>query len=159
YWRPSPSRGSAGARRFAGENPPGDAQIYYSLKQRTGSISLRILDAMGDTVREFEPSGEPGLHRIDWDLRRSGGGVGGGGLGGGGPGGRGGRGGLRAAFGMAGGRGAPEGAAGGRGGFGGGGGGGGGGGAAAGAGAGAPGAGGGPPGGGGRGGFFNRGRL
>ncbi|MFH1747543.1 MAG: PDZ domain-containing protein, partial [Planctomycetota bacterium] len=70
HWRREPSRGNAGTRGFVGENPPGDAQIYYSLSEEARSVTLKITDQAGVTIRELETSNEPGLHHATWDLRR-----------------------------------------------------------------------------------------
>jgi hypothetical protein len=66
-WITEPRRGGTN-RRFVGETPPAGAQIYYSLTKRADKISLSIVDYAGKTVRELRASGEPGLHRITWDL-------------------------------------------------------------------------------------------
>lgn len=92
-WRREPSRGSIGLRAFEGENPPSGAQIYYSLSRQPASIALSIEDSEGNVLRELEAANTPGLHRVEWDLRRAPqqGQAGGpaGGRGGGGGGGRG----------------------------------------------------------------------
>lgn len=70
-WRRLPSRGDSGTRQFVGENPPDGAQIFYSLTSNAGDVTLRIEDVAGRLIREYEdiPS-SPGLHMIEWDLRR-----------------------------------------------------------------------------------------
>jgi len=70
-WRREPSRGSIGLRAFEGQNPTSGAQIYYSLSRQPGSIALSIEDLEGNTLRELEPANTPGLHRVEWDLRRT----------------------------------------------------------------------------------------
>jgi photosystem II stability/assembly factor-like uncharacterized protein len=83
-------------RRFVGKNPDSGAAIYYSLAKKPEKIGLKVVDIDGKTVRELTVSGEPGLHRIVWDLSRgtgAGGGRGGRGGPAGGGGGRGGAGG------------------------------------------------------------------
>lgn len=71
YWRPLPNRGSAGSRRFVGQNPASGARIYYSLQPGVRGVSLKIVDGQGETVRDLEVSNEAGLHRATWDLRRA----------------------------------------------------------------------------------------
>lgn len=71
HWRPEPQRGGDGARQFHGENPAGGAQVYYSLKEPARQISLKITDPAGETIRELEADGKPGLHHVTWDLRRT----------------------------------------------------------------------------------------
>jgi hypothetical protein len=101
-----PPRGSiygTGSRKFAGENPPPGAQIYYSLGKKPAKINLKVVDYTGVTVREIEAKPEVGLQHVAWDLRKEvpgaaqqqpGAGRGGGRQGGGGPGGAGGGGGF-----------------------------------------------------------------
>jgi photosystem II stability/assembly factor-like uncharacterized protein len=76
-------------RRFVGKNPDPGTAFYYSLAKKADKVSLQVVDIDGKTVRELTVSGDPGLHRVGWDLSR---GTAGGGRGGRG-GGRGGRGG------------------------------------------------------------------
>jgi photosystem II stability/assembly factor-like uncharacterized protein len=72
-WRSEPSRGSMygnGSRLYAGENPPGGAQIYYTLTKKAEKASLKIVDIAGTTVRNLDAKTEPGLHRVTWDFGR-----------------------------------------------------------------------------------------
>jgi len=88
-WQSEPRRGNSGLESFEGRNPPDGTQIFYSLKTRQAEVELEIHDARGRKIAELETSGEPGLHRVSWDLRRTpqaapaqqgrGGGFGGGG--------------------------------------------------------------------------------
>jgi photosystem II stability/assembly factor-like uncharacterized protein len=66
-WITEPRHGGTN-RRFVGENPPPGAQIYYSVAKKPDKISLSVVDYAGKTVRELRASGEPGLHRVSWDL-------------------------------------------------------------------------------------------
>ncbi len=70
YWRPQPGRGDT-TRRFVGENPPDQVQVFYALKSPAQRISLEIQDPAGETVRKLEPKNEAGLHKATWDLRRT----------------------------------------------------------------------------------------
>lgn len=87
-WRREPSRGGTN-RAFVGENPPSGASIYYSLPKRSREVSIKVSNALGQTVREIRGPGEAGLHRVGWDLtivpprERGAGGPGGGQRGGG----------------------------------------------------------------------------
>jgi photosystem II stability/assembly factor-like uncharacterized protein len=84
-WRTEPARGRTN-RRYVGENPQNGAQIYYTLGQKAEKASLKVLDVEGKTVRELTAPTEPGLHRVFWNLSRSGGGaIAAGGEGGAGP--------------------------------------------------------------------------
>lgn len=71
YWRPEPSRGDSGARRFVGENPNDQAEIFYLLREPAQRVSLEIQDLSGELIRTLEPKREAGLHRVTWDLRRT----------------------------------------------------------------------------------------
>ncbi|HKJ93064.1 MAG TPA: hypothetical protein VJ957_07840, partial [Longimicrobiales bacterium] len=53
----------------AGHNPPYGADINYWLKDGTDSVTIRIMDAAGDTVRTFKGSGHAGINRAWWNLR------------------------------------------------------------------------------------------
>jgi photosystem II stability/assembly factor-like uncharacterized protein len=60
---------SESQRRFVGQNPPQGAQLYYSLANKADKITLKIVDYAGKTVAEFPAvRGEPGIHRISWNL-------------------------------------------------------------------------------------------
>ncbi len=79
-WRTEPTRGTpygAGNRRFAGENPPSGAQIYYSLSAKASRLQLQVLDYTGRVVRTLEAKNEPGLQRASWNLVREPGAEGG----------------------------------------------------------------------------------
>jgi hypothetical protein len=86
-----------------GQNPPFGAQIYYSLTNKADNVTLKVLDIDGKTVREFRSdakgelkgAGNPGLHRVAWDMTR----LTGMGPAGGGGGGKGGKGGGKGGFG------------------------------------------------------------
>lgn len=69
-WRGEPSRGSGGNRRYVGENPTSGAVLYYSLGEPAARVRLEVRTLADDLIREFEASGEAGLHRVVWDLRR-----------------------------------------------------------------------------------------
>ncbi len=75
-WRREPTRGTpygSGNHRFAGENPPSGAQIYYSLCKKAEKVQLKIVDYAGRTVRELPVKKEQttaGLHCVTWDLGR-----------------------------------------------------------------------------------------
>ena len=53
-----------------GENAPYGAGINYHLKSApSGSVTITIQDAKGQTVRTLDGPRTPGLHRVYWDLR------------------------------------------------------------------------------------------
>src|SRR5579883_221706 len=65
--RMEPSRGQTN-RRFAGENPPQGAVIWYSLGKKASKASLKVVDIEGQLVRELKADTQPGLHKIVWNL-------------------------------------------------------------------------------------------
>src|SRR5205823_517526 len=70
-WQMEPGRGnwfSESSRRFVGQNPPPGALLYYSLAQKADTVSLKVVDYAGKTVRELRAKNEPGLHQVVWDL-------------------------------------------------------------------------------------------
>ena len=68
-WRSQPRMGRS--RTFLGENPSSGADIYYSLHQSAREVTLKITTEAGEPLRELNGSGEPGLHRVSWDLRQA----------------------------------------------------------------------------------------
>ncbi len=72
-WRSEPSHGRTN-RRFVAENPPSGAQLYVSLAAEAKETSLKVFDYEGKLVRELTVPKTPGLHRVSWDLGRTGGG-------------------------------------------------------------------------------------
>jgi photosystem II stability/assembly factor-like uncharacterized protein len=71
----------SGARRFAVPNAyneldasgaaPSGAAVYYYLKAKAASpVTIAIVDSKGDLVRELTGTGERGINRVLWDLRR-----------------------------------------------------------------------------------------
>ncbi|MEX2284644.1 MAG: hypothetical protein WEE89_19305 [Gemmatimonadota bacterium] len=83
------SRAVTGAKNFRGANAsPGTAISYYLKTPATSAIKLTITDlSTGKVFRDLTPTRDPGLNRIQWDLRGNappqeggrGGGTGGGG--------------------------------------------------------------------------------
>lgn len=73
HWRAEPGHISMygdGSRRFIGENPPSGAQLYFGLTKKAEKAGLKIYDYTGKSIREFDLKGEPGLHRLSWDMTR-----------------------------------------------------------------------------------------
>jgi len=74
--RSEPSRGGT-TRRYVGENAPNGAQIYFSLNKPAEKVSLKVVDAKGDTLQEIaRVPKDAGLHKVSWNLARTGGGFG-----------------------------------------------------------------------------------
>jgi hypothetical protein len=69
--RSEPSRGGT-VRRYNGENAPAGAQIYFSLNKPAEEVSLKITDAKGDTLQTLRVPKDAGLHKINWNLARTG---------------------------------------------------------------------------------------
>jgi hypothetical protein len=89
-WRRKPTQGSPGNRAFRGENPSQAAHIYYTLGKDAQELSLQIMDIKGSVIYNFaEAPRTPGMHHLEWDLRRAAAGSSG----------RGGRGGFGGGFG------------------------------------------------------------
>ena len=60
-----------GQAEFHGTNPVDGALITYTLGPGGGAATLRITDASGRVVQELIVPSDPGLHRVNWDLRHS----------------------------------------------------------------------------------------
>jgi hypothetical protein len=59
-----------GERTFAGENPPTGAVIYYRLEEKVGErVEVEVARPTGRVVARLAGPGEPGLHRVVWDLK------------------------------------------------------------------------------------------
>ena len=76
-WRLKPSGDSpytGKTRRFVGENPAKGTFIEFILPEGGAkSVALKITDAKGKTVREYQNLPKTaGFHRVNWDLRRGG---------------------------------------------------------------------------------------
>ncbi len=73
-WATKSSSDMYGSPGYAAENPVPGAYIHYYLKpgeKKSPKVKLAIYDQEGREVRNLTASGEPGLHRIVWDLRES----------------------------------------------------------------------------------------
>ena len=52
-----------------GNNPPYGASIDYFVQSASRAARLEIVDGSGHTMRTLTASGQPGVHRVWWDLR------------------------------------------------------------------------------------------
>lgn len=70
-YRTEPARGGT-TRRYTGESVPFGANIYFNLGKPAEKVSLKIVDAKGETVSELSriPK-EAGLHKVTWTLTRT----------------------------------------------------------------------------------------
>jgi photosystem II stability/assembly factor-like uncharacterized protein len=58
------------SRVYVAPNPPFGATIHYYLGTRAaGPVRIVIIDQHGNTLAEFPGDSEPGLHRVQWDLK------------------------------------------------------------------------------------------
>jgi len=60
-----------GQAEFHGTNPVDGALITYALGPGRGAATLRITNASGRLVQELIVPSDPGIHRVNWDLRHS----------------------------------------------------------------------------------------
>jgi hypothetical protein len=60
-----------GQAEFHGTNPVDGALITYVLGPGRGAATLRVTDASGRLVQELMVPSDPGVHRVNWDLRHS----------------------------------------------------------------------------------------
>jgi hypothetical protein len=68
---PFASRGG----QFTAPNPPAGAPITYHLREGVkGKVVVKVADPEGKTIREISGPATAGVHRVNWDLRASGGG-------------------------------------------------------------------------------------
>lgn len=72
-WQSEPSRGGTN-RQFRGENPPGGAVLYYSLKEKAERVRITFLDTNGNRLASISGGNEKGLNRVTWNLVARGGG-------------------------------------------------------------------------------------
>jgi hypothetical protein len=71
-FNPEDGPGGFGDRRFQGGNGPHGAVISFSVTDTVGAdLSLAVVDTAGEVIRSFEADPTPGLHRVEWDLRRA----------------------------------------------------------------------------------------
>jgi hypothetical protein len=68
-WKREPGRGGTN-RKFYGKNPEAGGVIYYTLADEAEEVSLKVVDAAGETVQVLRSSKRPGLHRVVWDLTK-----------------------------------------------------------------------------------------
>ena len=53
----------------AGQNPPYGASINYYLKSASRGVSIKVVDAQGQTVQTIRGTGNAGMNRVWWNLR------------------------------------------------------------------------------------------
>ena len=65
-------KGFTGTREFIAANPPYGVVIDYYLKNKLegrNPVKITVTDKAGNKVRELNGPGEPGINRLNWDLR------------------------------------------------------------------------------------------
>jgi photosystem II stability/assembly factor-like uncharacterized protein len=65
-------KGFTGTREFIAANPPYGVVIDYYLKSKVegrNPVKITVTDKAGNKVRELNGPGEPGINRVNWDLR------------------------------------------------------------------------------------------
>ena len=67
-WRIYTHKGNTGHKFFIAENPPEGALLHLYAKA-AGEAEITVSAAGGDTVRTLKAELEPGLNRVNWDLR------------------------------------------------------------------------------------------
>jgi photosystem II stability/assembly factor-like uncharacterized protein len=68
-WYPRTLGGKWGQREFLAKNPPFGAWFDYFLpRELEGGVAIAVNDSAGRTVRKLTGPGEPGFHRVVWDL-------------------------------------------------------------------------------------------
>lgn len=67
-WRIYTHKGNTGHKFFIAENPPEGALLHVFAKA-AGEAEITVSAAGGDTVRTLKAELEPGLNRVNWDLR------------------------------------------------------------------------------------------
>ena len=69
-WRSGLRRGQTN-RRYVGNGPSSGAQLWYSLPAKAERVTVRIENIDGQVVSELRGDGEPGLHRVSWNMTRT----------------------------------------------------------------------------------------
>lgn len=54
---------------MAGKNPPDAILSYYLATAANGTVTVRVQDATGALVRQFDGPRAAGIHRLEWDLK------------------------------------------------------------------------------------------
>jgi hypothetical protein len=68
-WHRRPISGYFGTDEWSAKNPPFGAWFDYFLPREVeGGVSVAVEDSTGKTMRTLQGPGEPGFHRVVWDL-------------------------------------------------------------------------------------------
>ena len=67
-WRIYTHKGNTGHKFFIAENPP-EGALFHVYAKAAGEAEIMVSAAGGDAVRTLKAELEPGLNRVNWDLR------------------------------------------------------------------------------------------
>lgn len=72
-WRQDAPRGRGANEWWSGDEPSGNAEIYYRLSEAVTGLEIEVQDLSGAVLARFSPDGsKTGLQRLDWNMRRQG---------------------------------------------------------------------------------------
>jgi hypothetical protein len=63
-----------GDELWRARNPPDAILAYYLKAAASGPVKVQIVELDGKVIREIDGAGQPGIHRVPWDLKATGGG-------------------------------------------------------------------------------------
>jgi hypothetical protein len=63
-----------GDELWRARNPPDAILAYYLKAAASGPVKVQIAELDGKVIREIDGAGQPGIHRVPWDLKATGGG-------------------------------------------------------------------------------------
>jgi hypothetical protein len=68
-WILEPAYGKT-LRRFTGENPPAQPQVYYSIGPGAQKVTFKVQDVEGKTLSTWNGNTKAGLNKTVWDMTR-----------------------------------------------------------------------------------------
>jgi len=70
-WNMLERRGQSYGEFAKADNPPVTADFYYYIGTQAKKVTILVKDLAGDTLREIRGSGDPGLKKLSWNLRKT----------------------------------------------------------------------------------------
>ena len=70
-WNMLERRGQSYGEFAKANNPPVGSDIYYYIGTEAKKVTVVVKDQAGETLREIRGSGDPGLKKVSWNLRRT----------------------------------------------------------------------------------------
>jgi hypothetical protein len=70
-WNMMERRGQSYGEFAKADNPRVESHIYYYIGTKAKKVSLVVKNLAGETLREIRGSGDPGLKKAAWNLRRT----------------------------------------------------------------------------------------